>query len=70
VLAAALSAVAMRAKTTRVQQGYFSDRLKAEKLRAEYFLFLGRVGPYAEDAERLRQLVRRVAEIKGGGEAK
>jgi hypothetical protein len=70
VLAAALSAVAMRAKTTRVQQDYFTDRLKAEKLRAEYFLFLGRAGTYAEDTERLRQLVRRVAEIKGGGEAK
>jgi hypothetical protein len=35
VLAAALSAVAMRAKTTRVQQGYFTDRLKAEKHRTK-----------------------------------
>jgi hypothetical protein len=32
---AALSAVAMRAKTTRVQQGYFTDRLKAEKHRTK-----------------------------------
>lgn len=66
VLAAVLSAIAMRAKTTRVQQAYLTDRLKAEKLRAEYFLFLGRAGAYAEDAERLPQLIRRVAEIKSG----
>src|SRR5689334_3768259 len=37
VLAAALSAVAMRVQTTRAQERYFTDRLKAEKLRAEYF---------------------------------
>ena len=66
VLAAVLSAIAMRAKTMRAQQGYFTERLKAEKLRAEYFLFLGRIGNYAEGPERLAQLIRRVAEIRMG----
>ena len=66
VLAAVLSAVAMRAQTTRVQQRYFTDRLKAEKLRAEYFLFLARVETYADEQERLPQLIRRVAEIRTG----
>ena len=70
VLAAALSAIAMRAKATRAQQRYFTDRLKAEKLRAEYFLFLSRVGNYADDSARLRQLIRRVAEIRIGEGAK
>ena len=66
VLAALLSAVAMRLQGTHAQERYFSDRLKAEKLRTEYFLFLGRVGTYADEQERLPCLVRRVADIKSG----
>ncbi|MGH7984349.1 MAG: DUF4231 domain-containing protein [Candidatus Udaeobacter sp.] len=66
VLAAALSAVALRAQGTHAQERYFSDRLKAEKLRTEYFLFLGRVGAYADEQERLPCLIRRVADIKSG----
>jgi hypothetical protein len=66
VLAAALSAVALRARTAGAQQRYFSWRLKAEKMRAEYFLFLGGVGIYADEKERLSHLIRRVAEIKIG----
>ena len=66
VLAAALSAVAMRLQGTHAQERYFSDRLKAEKLRSEYFLFLGRVGNYADDQERLPSLIGRVADIKSG----
>jgi hypothetical protein len=66
VLAAALSAVALRLQGTHAQERYFSDRLKAEKLRTEYFLFLGRVGTYADEQERLRCLIRRVADIKSG----
>jgi hypothetical protein len=66
VLAAALSAVALRLQRTHAQERYFSDRLKAEKLRSEYFLFLGRVGTYAEEQERLPSLIQRVADIKSG----
>lgn len=66
VVAAVLSAVALRMQGTHAQQRYFSDRLKAERLRTEYFLFLGRVGTYADEAERLPCLSRRVADIKGG----
>jgi uncharacterized protein DUF4231 len=66
VLAAALSAVALRARTAGAQQRYFTWRLKAEKMRAEYFLFLGGVGLYADEKERLSHLIRRVAEIKSG----
>ena len=66
VLAAVLSAVALREKTARAQERYFSDRLKAETLRAEYFLFLGRIGKYADENDRRRHLLRRIADIKTG----
>lgn len=66
VLAAVLSAVALHSQTTRAQQRYFADRLKAETLRGEYFLFLGRVGAYGDDQGRLPHLIRRIAEIKTG----
>jgi hypothetical protein len=65
-LAAVLTGVALRARTTGAQQRYFTWRLKAEKLRAEYFLFLGRIGHYADDGERLPNLIRSVAEIESG----
>jgi Protein of unknown function (DUF4231) len=67
VLAAALSAVALHLQGAHAQERYLSDRLKAEKLRTEYFLFLGRVGTYGCEQERLPYLIRRVADIKSGG---
>jgi hypothetical protein len=66
VLAAALSAVALRLQGTCAQERYLSDRLKAERLRTENFLFLGHVGTYADEQERLRCLILRVADIKSG----
>lgn len=44
------------------QREYFTSRLKAERLRGEYFLFLGRVPPYDtdDDDERLARLRRLV----------
>jgi Protein of unknown function (DUF4231) len=44
------------------QRDYFTNRLRAERLRGEYFLFLGRVGRYDADDDddrlaRLRQEV-------------
>jgi hypothetical protein len=46
VLAAILAGVAQAAQASKAQQRYFSSRLKAETLRSEYFLFLGRLSPY------------------------
>src|SRR5438105_12148167 len=66
VLAAVLSAVALRMQATHAQERYFTDRLKAESLRTEYFLFLGHVGTYADEQDRLPCLIRRVADIKSG----
>jgi hypothetical protein len=64
VLAAALAAVILSARTLGTHESYFTNRLKAERLRGEYFLFLGRSEPYSNDADRLSNLVLRVAEIR------
>jgi F0F1-type ATP synthase assembly protein I len=66
LIAAMLAAVAVIAKQTESQKKYFSNRLKAETLRGEYFLFLGRLGEYKDGASRVRNLIRRVAEIESG----
>jgi Protein of unknown function (DUF4231) len=54
VLAGAVSYV----RGQDAQRDYFTSRLKAERLRGEYFLFLGRVRPYDtdDDANRLARL--------------
>jgi hypothetical protein len=66
VIAGILTAVAFVAKQTDSHKKYFSNRLKAEVLRGEYFLFLGRLGAYKDDASRVQNLIRRVAEIEKG----
>lgn len=47
---------------------YLNARLLAERLRSEYFLFLGRIGPYTSDQDRVQKLKLRVLEIKQGKE--
>lgn len=67
-LAGGLAAVALRTRALKAQQRYFTNRLKAEALRGEYFLFLGQAGPYADDRYRVQRLIRRVAAVKAGEE--
>ncbi len=62
VVAAVLAGVAQFAQTSKAQQRYFSSRLKAETLRAEYFLFLGHIRPY-DDQNRQENLHKRLAAI-------
>jgi hypothetical protein len=66
VLAAVLAYVALRTQALKAQERYFTNRLKAETLRGEYFSFLGRVGHYADDRYRIQRLIRRVADVKAG----
>lgn len=47
---------------------YLNTRLAAERLRSEYFLFLGRCGQYANDQDRTQKLIQRVVDIKAKGE--
>lgn len=67
VVAIALTAVAQRARKLSARQPYYTDRLKAETLRGEYFLFLGRIKPYDDEQSRTQTLIRRVARVVAGG---
>ena len=62
VLAAILAGVAQAAQASKAQQRYFSNRLKAETLRSEYFLFLGRLNPY-DDQNPQQMLLDRIDDI-------
>jgi hypothetical protein len=66
VVAGVLAGMVAYLRGSEPQQEYFTARLKAERLRGEYFLFLGRITPYdVEDAEeRRRRLHRRIVEIQ------
>lgn len=68
VLSALLAGVAVIVRELEPQVKYFTKRLQAELLRSEYFLFLGRITPYADDPDRLQPLKRRVAGIVIGKE--
>lgn len=67
IIAIALTAVSFIAQQTKSQKKYFSSRLKAERLRGEYFLFLGRMGGYKDDSNRVQNLILRVSEIEQEG---
>lgn len=67
VVAAILAGVAQFALTSKAQQRYFSSRLKAEALRAEYFFYLGHLCPY-DDQNRQERLRRRLAAIKASNQ--
>lgn len=52
----------------KYQERYFDARLAAERLRSEYFLFLGHLHQYA-NKDRVQQLERRIIEIRKGAES-
>jgi hypothetical protein len=47
VLTGLLAGLTVVIRSRRAQQGYLEARLRAERLKSEFFLFLGRVGDYA-----------------------
>jgi len=65
VIAGLLTSALVYVRGRNAQREYFTRRLKAERLRSEYFLFLSRVGDYAEgdDDKRRRVLHRRTREV-------
>ena len=64
VVGAILTGVGTMQTKLATQQRYLRERLVAERLRSEAFLFLGRIGyPAGADAARA-QLVARVTEIQ------
>lgn len=66
LVAGTLAAAVAYVRERQAQREYFTTRLKAERLRGEYFLFLGRVPPYDldDDAERLRRLREQVSKVE------
>jgi hypothetical protein len=63
VLAAILVAATAIQKWSKHHERYLNARLAAERLRSEYFLFLGHLGSYTDDQNRLLNLRSRVNEI-------
>ncbi len=65
---AVLGAVLAISGDLRVKHDYLDSRLRAERLRAEYFLFLSRAADYSgrEDHDAAKVLRRRVRSITGG----
>jgi SLOG in TRPM, prokaryote/Protein of unknown function (DUF4231) len=66
ILAGLLAGATVYIRGRNAQREYFTARLKAERLRAEYFLALAHAGDYAgvDDSERLRFLRRRIRAIE------
>jgi len=66
VVAFVLGAAVVYLQQGQAQRDYFTERVKAERLRGEYFQFLGRLAPYDEgdDDARVERLRRRVREIQ------
>jgi hypothetical protein len=67
VLTGVLTGLTALVRARRAQQGYLAARLKAERIKSEFFLFLARVGAYAgaDREERLRQQVEDIADAEG-----
>lgn len=68
VLAIGLAIIAQTAQNSKAQERYFSNRLKAETLRSEYFTFLRHTAPYKDDQSRVQHLRQRVFKIKTSNE--
>jgi hypothetical protein len=64
VVTGLLTGVASLVSGGRAQQGYLDARLRAERFKSEFFLYLGRAGDYAgpDAAERLRHAVEDIAD--------
>ena len=66
VVAGLLAPLAIAARSGRSHRAYFTNRLKAERLRSEYFVFLVGVADYdGIDEERRAEVLRkRIAAIE------
>jgi hypothetical protein len=66
IVAGLLAPLAIAAQNGRSHRAYFTNRLKAERLRSEYFVFLVGAAEYdgVDDQRRLDVLRKRIAEIE------
>jgi Protein of unknown function (DUF4231) len=63
VLTGLLAGLAVLLRSRRAQYGYLSARLKAERIKSEFYLFLARAGDYAHD-DRVARLGQAVDDIE------
>jgi Protein of unknown function (DUF4231) len=68
VVAAVLAVTTTVSRTFKHHEHYLNARLAAERLRGEYFLFLGHCPPYENDQDRLQRLRQVVTELQIEGE--
>ena len=68
ILAALLGTVISLSNRFNHHEHYLNARLAAERLRSEYFMFLGQFDQYANKQDRIQKLIRLVADIKIKGE--
>jgi hypothetical protein len=64
VIGGLVSAVALRARELSARERHMGSRLKAERLKSEYFLYLGRSGDYASDPDAEHTLRHRIVQIE------
>jgi hypothetical protein len=64
IVAALLGFATLAQNSFHHHERYLHARLAAERLRSEYFRFLGHLEPYADEQERISLLEQRVTEIK------
>jgi len=69
VIAALLAFATAMLERFKDHESYLNARLAAERLRTEYFLFLGRRGQYEDEHDRVRNLIQQVVDIKTQGES-
>jgi hypothetical protein len=63
VLTGLLAGLTVLIRSRRAQQGYLTARLRAERIKSEFFLFVGRAGDYAS-GDRAGRLHRQVDAIE------
>ena len=68
LLAAATTSISWTARQRGSLQAYLQARVRAERMRAHYFMYLGGVGAYRDPSKRASELRRSVAAIKHGRE--
>jgi hypothetical protein len=68
IVAAILVGATTASRAFPHQERYMNARLAAERLRGEYFLFLGHLDPYTDEQDRVQKLKQRVLDIKEKGE--
>jgi uncharacterized protein DUF4231 len=68
IVAALLGGVTALSRAFNHHERYLNARLAAERLRSEYFLFLGQFGQYSDKEDRTQKLIQRVTDIKIKGE--